>query len=133
MIPSGGTITHEAIEKKEQPSLTWKLDAARGRIIGRLDGLEAVKQAAFKILETPRYHYLIYTANYGSELETLIGMNPTFLRSEADRMIREALTQDDRITSVENIRITNIGDSLLIECTVISNYGSFEINQEVSV
>lgn len=133
MIPSGGTITHETIEKKEQPSLTWKLDAARGRIIGRLDGLEAVKQAAFKILETPRYYYLIYTANYGSELETLIGMNPTFLKSEAARMIREALTQDDRITSVENIRITNIGDNLLIECMIISSYGSFEINQEVSV
>ncbi|AET70759.1 Protein of unknown function (DUF2634) [Desulfosporosinus orientis DSM 765] len=133
MIPSGGTITGATLEIKERPSLTWKMDAAKGRIIGRLDGLEAVKQAAFKILETPRYHYLIYTANYGSELETLIGMNPTFLRSEAARMIREALTQDDRITGVENIRITNIGDSLLIECTVISNYGRFEMTQEVSM
>ncbi|EHQ88297.1 DUF2634 domain-containing protein [Desulfosporosinus youngiae] len=131
MIPTGGSINNGVIEETEQPSLTWKLDAAKERIAGRLDGLEAVKQAVFKILGTPRYHHLIYTTNYGSELETLIGMNPVFVKSEAARMIREALTQDDRITGVENIQTTVTGDGLLIECTVISKYGSFEITQEV--
>lgn len=131
MIPTGGSISNGAIKETVQPSLTWKMDTAKGRIIGRLDGLEAVKQAVFKILQTPRYHYLIYTANYGSELETLIGMNPTFVKSEAARMIREALTQDDRITSIENVQTTVTGDSLLIEFTVVSQYGEFEMVQEV--
>lgn len=131
MIPTGGSISNGVIEETVEPSLTWKLDAVKERIAGRLDGLEAVKQAAFKILGTPRYHHLIYTTNYGSEMEKLIGMNPTFVNSEAARMIREALTQDDRITSVENIQTTVTGEGLLIECTVISKYGSFEITQEV--
>lgn len=131
MIPTGGSISNGVIKEIVQPSLTWKLDAAKGRIIGRLDGLEAVKQAAFKILQTPRYHYLIYTANYGSELEKLIGMNQVFVKSEATRMIREALTQDDRITSIENIVTTVTGDRLLIEFTVVSQYGEFELVQEV--
>ncbi|EHQ92088.1 DUF2634 domain-containing protein [Desulfosporosinus youngiae] len=132
MIPVGGSISKDRIEEIEQPSLTWKLDAAKQRIVGRLDGLEAVQQAAFKILQTPRFQHLIYTANYGSELENLIGSNPLFLKPEVARMIREALTQDDRITGIENIQITIIGDSLLIAFTVISNYGSFEMTQEVN-
>ncbi|MDQ7096372.1 DUF2634 domain-containing protein [Desulfosporosinus sp. PR] len=131
MIPTGGSISNGVIEETVQPSLTWKLDVEKQRIIGSLDGLEAVKQAALKILQTPRFCYLIYTANYGSELETLIGMNQVFVKSEAARMIREALTQDDRITSVENVVITVMGDSLLIEFIVVSTYGEFEMVREV--
>lgn len=133
MIPVGGTITQDTIEETEQPSLTWKLDAAKDRIVGKLDGIEAVKQAAYKILLTPRLHHLIYTANYGSELEKLIGSNPIFVQSEITRMIREALTQDDRISTIGNVQTTVTGDSLLIEFTVISSYGSFDITQEVKV
>ncbi len=132
MIPTGGSISNEAIEYIEQPSLTWKLDAEKERIVGRLDGLDSVKQAASKILQTPRFRHLIYTPDYGAELDKLIGMNPAFVKSEATRMLQEALTQDDRITGVENVQTTVAGDSLLIEFTVISTYGSFEMSQEVS-
>ncbi|HWQ41084.1 MAG TPA: DUF2634 domain-containing protein [Desulfosporosinus sp.] len=133
MIPVGGTITNDSIQEIEQPSLTWKLDVARERIVGRLDGIEAIKQAAYKILLTPRLRHLIYTANYGSELETLIGSNPVFVKSEVTRMIREALIQNDRITGIENVQTTVKGDSLLVEFTVISIYGSFNALQEVNV
>ncbi|MCB8816140.1 DUF2634 domain-containing protein [Desulfosporosinus shakirovi] len=133
MIPVGGTVTQDTIEEIEQPSLTWKLDGAKDRISGRLDGIEAVKQAVYKILLTPRLRYLIYTANYGSELEKLIGSNPIFVQSEITRMIGEALTQDDRISSIENVQFTAAGDGLLIEFTVISSYGSFDMTQEVKV
>lgn len=132
MIPTGGSITHKVLEYDERPSLTWRLDPAQGRITGRLDGREAVQQAAAKILQTQRFRHLIYTANYGSELSRLVGMNPVFVQSEAARMIEEALTQDDRITGIENVQATAAGDSLLIEFTVISTYGSFDMTQEVS-
>ncbi|MHB8075110.1 DUF2634 domain-containing protein [Desulfosporosinus fructosivorans] len=132
MIPVGGKITNDTIQEIEQPSLTWKLDAAKDRIVGRLDGIEAVQQAAYKNLLTQRLRHLIYTANYGSELEKLIGSNPVFVQSEITRMIREALTQDDRITSIENVQTTVSGDSLLINFTVISSYGSFDMIQEVN-
>jgi len=133
VIPVGGGITQDMIQEIEQPSLTWKLDGAKERIAGRLDGIEAVKQAAYKILLTPRLNHLIYSSNYGSELEKLIGSNPIFVQSEITRMIREALTQDDRISSIENVQITAAGDGLLIEFTVISSYGSFDMTQEVKV
>lgn len=132
MIPVGGIIQN-TIEETEWPLLTWNLDVAKGRIVGQLDGIEAVKQAAYKILLTPRLQYLIYSDNYGSELEKLIGSNPVFVQSEITRMIREALTQDDRISSLENVQTAAAGDSLLVEFTVISSYGSFDMTQEVKV
>lgn len=37
-----------------------------------MDGMEAVKQAVYKILQTERYKYVIYDWNYGVELEDLL-------------------------------------------------------------
>lgn len=133
MIPSGGIVTNEEITEVEQPSLTWKLDTEKGRILSRVDGLEAVEQAAAKILQTPRYQYLIYTPNYGSELNELIGMDPILVKSEVNRMLQEALTQDDRISGIEDVQITIDGDGLLVEFTVVTEYGSFEMSREVNM
>ena len=133
MIPTGGSISGVAVTEIGQPSLTWKLDLEKQRITGRLDGLEAVKQAAFKILQTPHYHHLIYSTNYGSDLETLIGIQPAFLKSEVTRMLEDALTQDDRISGIDNVQMTVNSDSVLVEFTVVSNEGSFLMQREVSV
>jgi len=92
-----------AVEERQQPSLTWKLDFENKRITQMIDGLEAVKQAAFVILETERFRYLIYSFNFGSELQGLIGKSPLLVRSEIQRLVREALLQDDRITDVRDL------------------------------
>ncbi|WP_374713110.1 DUF2634 domain-containing protein [Symbiobacterium terraclitae] len=132
MIPQGGSIRDARVVEVEQPSLTYRLDMESGTISGRVDGLEAVKQAVYKILATPRYQHLIYTPNYGHELHTLIGKDPLLVRSEAARMLREALLQDDRITAVQDVDAETSGDSILLRFTVVSRYGSFRAQQEVS-
>lgn len=129
MIPQGSTI-NAPIEEVEQPSLTWKLDFEKGKVTRVIDNLEAIKQAVFKILQTDRFNYLIYSFNYGNELESLIGQSPLFVQSEFTRMITEALTQDDRITGIENMQIDIEGDRMLARFIVVTQYGSFE--QEVS-
>lgn len=129
MIPQGSTI-NAPIEEIEQPSQTWKLDFEKGKVTRVIDNLEAIKQAVFKILQTDRFQYLIYSFNYGHELDTLIGQNPLFVQSEFTRMIIEALTQDDRITGIENMQIDIEGDRMFARFTVVTQYGSFD--QEVS-
>ena len=119
------------VEEVQQPSRTYKLDFARGRVAGMTDGLDAVKQAAFKILQTDRYQYEIYSFDYGHELNRLIGGDPRLVRSEASRMIREALLQDDRISSVSDMQVMVGEDSLMATFTVISDAGRFE--QEVRI
>jgi len=131
--PEGAIIPAEIeVEEEQQPSLTYGIDFEKGRIVGMIDGLEAVKQAVFLILQTERYRYLIYSADYGSELEGLIGRDPLFVRSELKRRIREALLQDDRIEDVTNFDIQINGDSALVRFTVVTIFGDFEAEQEVT-
>jgi hypothetical protein len=133
MATPTGTIIPANLEivEEQQPSLTFGIDFDRGRVIGMIDGLEAVKQAVFLILHTERYRYLIYTPDYGAELEGLIGRDQLFVQSELKRRIREALMQDDRIEDVANFGIEFSGDSALVRFTVISTFGSFEVEREV--
>ena len=131
MIPTGGSITQATVEEQQQPSLTWKLDLENKRITQMVDGLEAVKQAAFIILETERFAYLIYSFSFGSELQGLIGKSPLFVQSEVRRLIREALLQDDRITDVRDLTFQSQGDSLLVEFTIVTIFGDFTMTREV--
>ena len=131
--PEGAIIPAELeVEEEQPPSLTYGIDFEKGRIIGMIDGLEAVKQAVFLILRTERYRYLIYSTDYGSELEGLIGRDSLFVQSELKRRIREALMQDDRIEDVTNFNIQFDGDSALVRFTVLSVFGDFEVEQEVT-
>ena len=127
MIPEikSSLIDEERVER-QQPSLTWKLDLEKGKITGKTDGLEAVKQAVLKSLQTDRFWYEIYTWDYGHELTSLIGSSPVFVESEAKRIIEEALMIDDRINGIENFTISVNGDQLTINFTVTTIYGSFE-------
>jgi len=130
MIPVGGQISRQNPPTIEQPSRTWKLDFDRGRVTGMMDGLDAVRQAVFKILKTERFRYLIYSSDYGAEFNGLIGQDPALVRSELRRRIREALTQDDRIEDVTDVQIDIAGDSATVRFTVVSTFGSFQ--QEVT-
>ena len=47
-------------EAEELPSKTYRLDLDKGRIVGKVDGLEAVNQAIRKAIITPRFKCLIY-------------------------------------------------------------------------
>jgi hypothetical protein len=125
MIPTGGEI-REPVQEVQQPSLTYRIDLTKGRVNGKVDGLDAVKQAVFKILQTERFRHLIYSFDYGVETNVLTGSSALLLRSELPRRIREALLQDDRISDVMDFKIEVVGDSASATFTVISDFGSFE-------
>jgi hypothetical protein len=127
MIPIGGDI--QETEELQEPSRTYKLDLVNKRIVGTVDGLEAVKQAVYKILKTERFEYLIYDTDYGSEIGGLHGRSAGYVRSELQRRITEALLQDDRITAIEDMNISIRGDEAFVTFTVVSVYGNY--NEEV--
>jgi hypothetical protein len=126
MIPKGDRVPNITVQEEQQPSLTYKLDFEKGRASGRIDGLEAVRQAVFKAIQTDRFWHEIYTFDYGHELGSLIGGNVLYVQSEVSRMISEALLQDDRINSIENTTVNVVGDGLAVRFTVVSDFGSFE-------
>lgn len=132
MIPAS-SLRNQTIQEIEQPSRTWKIDFERGRVVGMTDGIDAVKQSVYCILKTERFRHLIYSFNYGQELNRVIGMSPTFVESEVRRLLNEALLQDDRITAIQNIRMKSLGDKLTVWFTVVTNEGSFDEGVEISV
>ncbi len=131
MIPTGGQLTAALPSRTAvQPSRTWRLDAETGRIAGKIDGLEAVKQAVFKILQTERYAYMAYSFDYGVELRSLMGQSPAYAQSELRRRIAEALLQDARIQNVRDFQFEQTEDSMTVRFTVESSAGTFD--QEVN-
>lgn len=105
LIPSNTVNIGEPIEVVSQPTHTYYLDTINNRIVGHVDGIQAIKQAIYKIINTERYSYLIYSWNYGIELESLIGKDPLFVSAELQRVFKESLTQDDRILSLSGFSI----------------------------
>lgn len=119
------------IDESTEPSNTFFIDFEKGRISGFIDEREAVKQAIMLILNTERYKFLIYSWNYGVELEELIGTHPDIVEDEVERLISEALLQDDRITAVYDFEFSRNRDALLVNFKVDSIYGDIGIETEV--
>ncbi|MEW4281758.1 DUF2634 domain-containing protein [Priestia megaterium] len=122
-------------EEDVQPSKTYKLDFTNGRLGGFIDEKEALKQAVHKALITARERFLIYTDEYGCELEDLIGSSVTkaFIETDIPRVIEEALIYDDRIESVNDLIVTALGDTVSISFTVVDSNGEEITFEELEV
>ena len=102
MIPSVSNLMIDDLEIETQPSKNYKMHIQDNIIGGTCDGLEAMKQVIYKILNSERYKYPIYSWNYGVEFADLFGEPVSYVCAEAERRIVEALTQDERIEEVSD-------------------------------
>ena len=110
MLPTQGGILLQGgtplVPAAQRPSRTYRADFAAGRIDGFTDGREAMEQAIYQILHTERFAWPIYSWNYGAELGRLTGRSVRVAQGELPRLLREALTQDARITGVRDVTVT---------------------------
>lgn len=102
MIPSMNNLLTTELEVESQPSKNYKMHIQDDAINGTCDGLDTMAQVIYKILNTERYKYPIYSWNFGVEFSDLMGEPVSFVCAEIERRITEALTQDDRIESVSD-------------------------------
>ena len=102
MIPSTTGFLDKDFEITQQPTYTHLMQLDNKVIRGYTDGQEAMRQAIFKILQTERYQYVIYSWNYGIETLDLFGEPVSYVCSELERRIAETLLYDTRIQSVDN-------------------------------
>lgn len=121
------------IEIQEDATETYKLNIEKDRVIGYTDELEAMKQAIYKIINTERYDYLIYSWNYGIELNDLFGEPIPYVYSEIKRRIIEALTQDTRIESVDAFSFEQIKrGEVFVKFTAHTIYGDVTDGRKVN-
>ena len=133
MLPESEIEILSDFEIEEQPTLTYKLDYEKNRIIGKTDELDAMKQLVYLILNTERYQYLIYSWNYGVEFQDLIGQPKSFVLPELERRITDALMQDDRITTVSDFSFETNRHSVTAYFTVNTIFGDIETERTVKI
>ena len=122
------------LEEQIQPSRTYHLDLDRKRVTSMIDGRDAIIQAVKKILYTERYAYVIYSSQYGVELDRLIGQEYDFIISDIKRTLTEALLMDNRIISLENFEMEKTGlDTMEVNFLVNSIEGEINFSTEVKI
>lgn len=124
----------EVTEAEEKPSLTYKLDLDKGRIVGKIDGLEAVNQAIRKAIITPRFKCLIYDNQYGSEVqEAVIAQDATPELTEAviPGFVKDALKPDTRILKVYDFAFAFMSDGAHIFFRADTIFGETEFEEVI--
>jgi hypothetical protein len=102
-------------------------------MIGKIDELEAIKQAIFLRLSVEKNEHLIYGEDYGIELEDLFGEPESYVIPELQRRIIEELLKDDRILNVSEFSFESSKDSVVAYFTVYTVLGDIEEEMEVGI
>ena len=119
MIPSGNSILTTDIEVEEESSKNYKMFLDEKFIIGKVDGLETMKQVIYKILNT--------------ETSDLYGEPVSYVCPEIERRITEALKQDDRIESVDSFEFDYSEKGILhVTFCVHTIYGDIQEERAVN-
>jgi len=118
----------------EMPTYTYHFDMQSKRILGHIDGLDAMVQALNKLFETERFAWEIYTSNYGIELENLIGQEIAFVTTALEGRIRDAIFADDRVINLRSVTISVADkESLVVDCWIETTQGLLEYRRELQV
>ena len=130
-LPQGNGINIQNVVFQSQPGLTWWRDPQTNRIVGQVDGFQAVAQAVEVMLSVVRFRWQIYKPFFGVTWDGLIGLDVGYVAAELQRRVREAVMIDDRVTGVSNYSYTFDGDNLTAIITVNTVFGP--VNQSVEV
>ena len=133
MTPNINNVLLDEQQTEEQTSKTYCLNIEKNIISGYCDGIEAMKQAIYCILNTERFEHLIYSWNYGIESNHLIGESTTFVIPEIERVVTEALMQDTRITEVTDFQFEVNKNQVIVKFTAITAVGEIDTEKVVEI
>lgn len=112
----------------------YELDFKSGRLTGRIvEGVDALCVWAYLALKARRYRWVIYSWGYGNEVYDLMGnsYSEEYLRSECRRYVEECLFENEHITGIEDLEVSQIKDVLYIKFRMITDIGSKEVEINV--
>lgn len=136
MLPNA-YITPQAFERMTTgvgPSKGFKLDEQNYQISGMVDEIDSLRQAIYCILRTERGRYPIYSNSYGIEIEDLYGKDRRFVLPQLEMRIIDALTQDDRITAVNNFSFSTERNKYIVSFVVENIFqNDIPITEEVII
>lgn len=128
-------LVEELQEELEEPC-EYEIDMNTGQLTGRVVyGIEAIEMWIYLAFNTPRYQSTIFPWTHGNDFEGLIGSGYTqdATKSEAERMVRECLTENEYITDIQNFECEFEGNTLKGKFEVVTPYGNFNKEVEINV
>lgn len=135
LIPRGYASKDDSFQTSDMTSKTYFINFERGKAQGKMDAIDAMKQAIYKCLQTHWLAHVIYDEQYGFEAAGLIGKDRGYIESEMKRRIRDALMQDTRIRSVRRFAFYagEQPDSLAVSFCVETRFGTLDERMEVGL
>ena len=121
-------------DEEEKPSKTYRLDLDKGRILGFVDGQEAVRQAIRKAIITPRFKCLIYDNQYGSEIEdAVVAKDATreYIEAVVPEFVKDCLRPDTRILDVYNFSFEFVRETAYISFDCDTIFGEVSIEEVI--
>lgn len=112
----------------------YEIDFEKGTLTGRIvTGVDALCVWAYLALKAKRYRWIIYSWGYGDEVYDLIGYSYSeeYLNSEVRRYMEECLFENEHITGVQDLEVSQIKDILHIKFTLVTDVGSKEVEMDV--
>ena len=112
----------------------YGLDFKSGRLTGKIvEGVDALCVWAYLALKAKRYRWVIYSWGYGDEVYDLIGYSYSeeYLNSEVRRYMEECLFENEHITGIEDLEVSQIKYVLHIKFRMITDVGSKEVEMDV--
>lgn len=125
-------------EIPQMPSYTYKFDPKSKRIIGKVDGVEAVKQAVYLYLCTELGDYDIFPdEDYGIQTRDLYGKDVEFVKLIIEQRIKDALSIDTRIAppvgDIQDFESWAEGNNVYARFTVLSSEGAFDMTYSLDL
>ncbi|MDY3367460.1 DUF2634 domain-containing protein [Zhenhengia yiwuensis] len=134
LIPqSDRSLLEVDMKNNIMPSKTFYIDFESKKILGMVDDKKAIEQSIYLALKTERYNYLIFSWNYGEEMNKLVGKPKDLARAELPRLLNECLLVDDRISAIEDLIITEVEEGLHVSFTAVTLHGDILIEREVKI
>ena len=133
MLPQSNIDLSRGIVFQDQPSLTWIADPVTNRLRGRGDNWEAVRQAVEVIVNVERFKWQIYTPNFGTDYDGLLGTEPGYTASELRRRLEDAFLPDNRILGIKDYTYSFKDVSLTVTFTALTVFGDVPGSMEVKL
>ena len=92
-------------------------------------GNEGIKTWVYKAMKTERFRYKIYSWDFGSEIDQLIGQSytPNLTKAECIRYIEECILINPYIRAISQMQVSFKEGKLLIQCKLQTIYGETEL------
>ena len=116
---------------EREKTKTFAINTNENIIVGNADGLNALRQSIYLMLNVEADQYIIYPYTYGMNTLDLIGKPRHYVMAVIPERITETLLNDDRITNVSDFEFEINGNKLTVKFTVQSIYG--DVKEETVV